>query len=414
MSSPKIKYNDLQLDAINSEEEKVLVTACPGSGKSTSLIGAVAHYLDENPKSNVTVITFTRKAAGELAARLCDYKTVFPCTIHSWSLGELRKLSFTHHFQLNLLQEEDTKEILRTLCKDFRYYNMNEFLMYLYVTGNYNLDISEGTQARFDKIARAYEDYKRKNDLYDFMDLPLYLYDKLVEYNTYIEGVDGLFVDEFQDVDPIQAQVFDRVLAKKFFYIGDERQAIYGFRGADSEIFKNLEGFSKHTLNINYRSGQDIIDFASTLYNIHPAYISNIDTLDYCGDERIIGIRGVSGEVVVCKEMGLAHNLTTGNVTRSIAFLKDYLIKKEPFILCRSNRLVKMVKGMGYNAVSTIHQAKGLEYENVLVIDFALEGEEELNIGYVACTRAKDTLVVAGADDVESALSRVKISRKGF
>ena len=63
-------------------------------------------------------------------------------------------------------------------------------------------------------------------------------------------------------------------------------------------------------------------------------------------------------------------------------------------ILCRTNKQVKEVKSWGYNNVSTIHQAKGLEYNNVVVIDFEIDTIEELNIAYVALTRARDNLLV--------------------
>jgi ATP-dependent exoDNAse (exonuclease V) beta subunit len=72
-----------------------------------------------------------------------------------------------------------------------------------------------------------------------------------------------LFVDEFQDVDPTQLKVFDRVIANKKFFIGDPDQAIYIFRGATSEVFKELEDFKDYKLDINYRSYQPILDIAS-------------------------------------------------------------------------------------------------------------------------------------------------------
>lgn len=73
-------------------------------------------------------------------------------------------------------------------------------------------------------------------------------------------------------------------------------------------------------------------------------------------------------------------------------------MKKRPYILCRSNKQVKKIKDLGYENVSTVHQAKGLEYPNVIVTDFGLEEEEEINIAYVACTRAKDSLLVIEHD----------------
>jgi ATP-dependent exoDNAse (exonuclease V) beta subunit len=117
-----------------------------------------------------------------------------------------------------------------------------------------------------------YLEFKRKKYLYDFTDLPLYLKTKLEDYNEFIE-VDGLFVDEFQDVDPTQLTVFERVVATKKFFIGDVDQAIYIFRGATSEIFKNLPDFKVYNLNRNYRSYQVILDFATCFKNQRPKTI---------------------------------------------------------------------------------------------------------------------------------------------
>ena len=62
--------------------------------------------------------------------------------------------------------------------------------------------------------------------------------------------------------------------------------------------------------------------------------------------------------------------------------------------MCRSNKQVKAIESMGYRNVSTVHQAKGLEYNNVIVLDMELTTEEEVNIAYVACTRAQNGLMI--------------------
>ena len=63
-------------------------------------------------------------------------------------------------------------------------------------------------------------------------------------------------------------------------------------------------------------------------------------------------------------------------------------------ILCRTNKQVKTIEELGYFRVSTIHQAKGLEYKDVIVIDGEMPSSEDLNVSYVAMTRARDNLAV--------------------
>ena len=83
------------------------------------------------------------------------------------------------------------------------------------------MDISENYRRTLNALDRRYISYKRDNNLYDFTDYPLYLYNVLMAYGESINNVDALFVDEFQDVDSIQLELFNLVNAHKKFYIGD-------------------------------------------------------------------------------------------------------------------------------------------------------------------------------------------------
>ena len=72
----------------------------------------------------------------------------------------------------------------------------------------------------------------------------------------------------------------------------------------------------------------------------------------------------------------------------------DFLKQTNPMILCRTNKQVKGIQELGWINTTTIHQAKGLEYSNVIVTDMALTNEEETNIAYVGCTRAQNGLLI--------------------
>ena len=76
-------------------------------------------------------------------------------------------------------------------------------------------------------------------------------------------------IDEFQDTDPVQYSIFKRIFAEgTLFLIGDPKQAIYGFRGAD--LFTYLQAASeienRHTLLTNRRSQPRLIDAVNTLF----------------------------------------------------------------------------------------------------------------------------------------------------
>jgi exodeoxyribonuclease V beta subunit len=82
-------------------------------------------------------------------------------------------------------------------------------------------------------------------------------------------------IDEFQDTDPIQYEVFSRVYGRRacLFMIGDPKQSIYAFRGADVENYLRAAktvGEQRHTLEVNYRSDPAVIQGLERLLGEHP------------------------------------------------------------------------------------------------------------------------------------------------
>lgn len=161
------------------------------------------------------------------------------------------------------------------------------------------MDITDNYRRTLNALEERYIAYKRENGLYDFTDYPLYLYDVLETYNETITKIDALFVDEFQDVDTVQFDVFTKVDARKKFFIGDIWQSIYGFRGADGEAFTKLEDFKQYKLKFNYRSYQEIIDYATTVYeellDSADEQENYITSVNFCLPSKIDCDRGYGG-----------------------------------------------------------------------------------------------------------------------
>ena len=78
----------------------------------------------------------------------------------------------------------------------------------------------------------------------------------------------------------------------------------------------------------------------------------------------------------------------------------------KPMVLCRTNKQVRETIESGYPYAETVHQAKGLEYKNVIVIDNTINSVEDLNIAYVAMTRAEDNLLVINWPQFYSLLNK--------
>ena len=394
-------YNPKQIEVVNAPEDYVSVEAPPGSGKTYVLIGAIQQYAKEHPKAHIVAITFTRKAAGELAERIA-VDNVEVSTIHSWAYRRLAILGEEYCFPVQILEEDRVKDILKQLCVRSRQYYINQFQLYSYVMGNYNIDIDDKIKRTYEAIRYKYIKYKREHQLYDFTDLPLYLLDKLKEYHRCIDDIDAFFVDEFQDIDTTEQELFERVMASKKLYIGDPRQSIYAFRGSLDDAMQTLSGFAHYSLVENYRSYQEIIDYATSVRNLweelqdedvdmHSLILHNQENyqLSYIECER-----GEGGKVYTMPDIGECIDVVNWKPANQLSILKSIMEDPTTQILCRSNKQVKKLISLGFDNVSTVHQAKGLEYDKVIVVDFEPTNNEEMNIGYVAMTRAKNELCI--------------------
>ncbi len=127
------------------------------------------------------------------------------------------------------------------------------------------------------KALAAYQQAKRELGVIDFTDqesLLLDLLDQPAVCQALSEELDLLLVDEFQDTSPIQLALFLRLqrLAKETVWVGDVKQAIYGFRGSDSQlmdaVLKSLPalGGMKEILGKSYRSRKDLVKVVNAAF----------------------------------------------------------------------------------------------------------------------------------------------------
>lgn len=133
---------------------------------------------------------------------------------------------------------------------------------------------------------KEYNDLKKKINVYDFNDVERLTID-LLENNDICTQIKNtykyIFVDEFQDANAIQEKIIFMLQNNNLFFVGDTKQSIYAFRQSDPEIFfkiqKNFENDKKSeskTLNCNFRTNKNILNFANILF-------SKIMTKTTCG-----------------------------------------------------------------------------------------------------------------------------------
>lgn len=124
-------------------------------------------------------------------------------------------------------------------------------------------------------LYRGYYDFiKRTSGCLDFSDCELLLLKRLEneEFRAQLSSrFSCIIVDEFQDSNDIQAEIFKRLGNGHLFYVGDVKQSIYAFRGGNPEIMAGLcdgkDGFTALPLNKNYRSRKPIIDVTNAAFS---------------------------------------------------------------------------------------------------------------------------------------------------
>lgn len=130
----------------------------------------------------------------------------------------------------------------------------------------------------FVKLVRAYREYfsaiKKAGGAAEFSDCELMLLSKLSD-DSYRQSVANRFsciiVDEFQDSNDIQAEIFKALGGQRLFYVGDIKQSIYAFRGGNPDIMARLcegeDGFKALPLNLNYRSREAVINTVNKAFS---------------------------------------------------------------------------------------------------------------------------------------------------
>jgi len=152
------------------------------------------------------------------------------------------------------------------------------------------------------RFHQHYEAYKRERSLLDFTDLELRARALLEDGGggrAPMEFLTGprIFIDEFQDTNELQCAVLEGLGASRLLMVGDERQSIYRFRGADVGVFRRREAAlarragethegAVHRLDVNYRSRPEVLAFINRLFANERFFGSRFVALEHGRDER--------------------------------------------------------------------------------------------------------------------------------
>ncbi|OGR34558.1 MAG: hypothetical protein A2051_13845 [Desulfovibrionales bacterium GWA2_65_9] len=283
--------NPAQALAVYAGPGPTLVLAGPGTGKTHTLIRRVEHLLDEGvPADALAVVTFTRRAAGELSERLASSRgpgqpLPLTDTLHALALA----LWTMRRGQPPVLLSEDAarKLFLESLPENMSK-SERTALFRRHSLARESLAPLDGPTAEADGALAAQAqaevaELKATRNLADFTDLIEFLLAE-VRQPGFRPPFAHLLVDEIQDLSALQLEAVLGLAGppenignggEGFFAIGDPDQSIYGFRGAAGNVQERLAkrwpGLAVLALAENYRSGQGILDAARAVLASAPA-----------------------------------------------------------------------------------------------------------------------------------------------
>ncbi|WP_314705605.1 ATP-dependent helicase [Rothia mucilaginosa] len=312
------KLDNEQEAAVNASGN-VLLIACPGSGKTHTLVNKVAKELSaiETHREFIIAITYTNNAAEEMKTRIkrmgIDVSQLWVGTIHSfcleWILRPYSMYTEAVSGNFEIIDEKKQEMIIKTclggasgaeITKDnIDSYRVHEIARGFKEFGGYG---DENMRLHVE----AYRDYLKNNNMADFHTILECSLEILRNNQIIAENLSNIFpliaIDEYQDTSILQYLILSKITKvgeTRLFIVGDPNQGIYTTVGnvilEHSELEKLMEiEFAKYVLINNYRSSSKIVEYSKKYMVEHVdmvssgslcEYSSDIRYLSYCEDE---------------------------------------------------------------------------------------------------------------------------------
>ena len=308
--------NPQQRAAVVHEGSPLLIVAGAGSGKTRVLTHRIAYLLAERGVApwEILAITFTNKAAGEMAARAAALtgsraRAMWLLTFHSACVRILRREAsrFGYPSSFSIYDQADSQRLMALVCReldlDTKYHPPRAMAAQVSSLKNELIDYetlaASATGYREKALAEAYAEYQRRlvaAGAMDFDDLIMVTVNLLqafpevaAEYRARFRHV---LVDEYQDTNHAQYVLVTELAGQllpgadradsasppaELCVVGDADQAIYAFRGA---TIRNIEEFERDfpgakviLLEQNYRSTQNILAAANAVVSRNPGRV---------------------------------------------------------------------------------------------------------------------------------------------
>lgn len=290
-----MRLTDEQKAAVRCPDN-LMLTACPGSGKTRVIISKLARTIDEvrgTPRA-VACITYSNTAVHEIEARLRhhiqprDEINFDVCTIHSFCLNHIFRpfchliKGYAEGFRVLTPDSAEFVEYVTRTYADFNIFNLtfkefDDFTQLRVSTDGEPVGHALERGALTPEIAKSYWRRIRKDGYIDFANIIYYSFLLLKKWPEILRYVAAKFswilVDEFQDTTDLQVEILTLIASAgqtRFLLVGDPCQSIFGFAGARpdlaGEFAVRIGARTDLHLSGNFRSSPPVIEHANILF----------------------------------------------------------------------------------------------------------------------------------------------------
>lgn len=420
--------DETQIEAIKSDAKSTLVVAGAGSGKTLTILGKI-RYLVEGLKvkqEEILCISFTNETVKSLIEKTesMGYKLdIF--TFHKLGLSILGNVSIIDENYLDYIIDEYFESVIKYTRDKFikslfftnkkidKIYKTKEYYM-LKKTISTFIKLAKSNNMRLDDFLKIYKRtfFNEKKIIKIIMEVYLIYkrecesvlkidFDDMITESTSMVKDSNInykyiIIDEFQDTSLVRYELINEIIKKcnsKVFVVGDDWQSIYRFSGCNLNIFVNFCNYFNDTkifnLKYTYRNSNELI--------------------------------GISSRFIMKNKKQLKKSIVSNkNFKKPIKIVFGYKID-EVINMIEDNDILVIgrnnpdIEGIDWENKLTIHRSKGLEANNVILVNsdnipstiknerilrFVLNDkdyipfEEERRLFYVALTRTKNSIYI--------------------
>lgn len=299
-------YQQAIYDAVEQAGDNLIIEAVAGSGKTTTIVEVVKR----TPASKrVLVVAFNKHIAEELKKRFVGKFNVEVATLNGFGwricLKQWGKIELDAFKSMGLIRRSGvTKEWHGPMAQMLGLIKAHEGSVregLTEIADKFDVEVpTENAAAFFAKTVALYQescDNKKVMDFDDQIAMPIL-------HNIQVPQYDLVVVDEAQDLSPVQAALVMRA-AKRLIAVGDSRQAIYGFRGADPSSMRNLAAAAKMRplpLSICYRCAPEHVELAKQIVphiEPNPMKAPNADAVQSWPLKDLVN--AIDGDYILCR-----------------------------------------------------------------------------------------------------------------